>query len=452
MVTSTIGNIFVKAYNEKFGTDYDAKGFFMEIFYPLFFDHPKYMMVPALNSPLQNSFNDPELGNVPVLGKEEKMIKGEIKSETSEIRALRYRKLIKCINEKGVDASTAIGYSSMDVMATTSGQITNMDIDVNDNSIFASWIGHGLGLGVKGGINILFNDNRILLEIFEGWKHYRQSLNTNPRLKGNQINAWNAQWLVHKYSRLYQKNNEMAGLAPYSSKDDIIMIDLMTWTKLLFGLSRQYRDIQMMAYLYNIGKTNTTYGFIPFLLDEIRRPIDLYKKLFGPISDSNSVEELYGTAFGLVESCKQGVIGLKALEPKGIKDYIYAKGSQKKVKMPKYKDDDKIEITYRTYQTWILAMLNNQELWDKSQEFAKVLHHYVCNSEKKISTKRKHQVDAVLAASNKKNFIATLTEIIVESNQTENIVSMAKEINLMPMDNVPYFLTLIRFHFASLNK
>ena len=440
MVTSTIGNIFVKAYNEKFGTDYDAKGFFMEIFYPLFFDHPKYMMT-AGNSPLEN----PKI-------KWDDMLKGKVPYETQEQRQVRLNKLINRIGEIGADASTAIGYSSLDVMATTSGQMTSMFIKMDDDAIFASWIGHGLGLGVKGGINILFNDCRILLEIYEGWKYYRQSLDTNPRLKGNQINAWNTQWLVHKFSRQYQKNNKMAGLAPYSSKDDTMIVDSTTWTKLLFGVSRQYRDIQMMGYLYNIGQTNTTYGFIPFLLDEIRRPMDLYKKLFGPISDSNSVEELYGTAFGLAESCKQGIIGLKALEPKGIKDYIYAKGSQKKVKMPKYKDDDKIEITYRTYQTWILAMLNNQELWDKSQEFAKELHHYVSNSEKKISTKRKNQVDAVLAASNKKNFIATLTEIVVESNQTENIVSMAKEINLMPMDNVPYFLTLIRFHFASLNK
>lgn len=440
MVTSTIGNIFVKAYNEKFGANYDAKGFFMENFYPLFFDHPKYMMT-AGNSPLEN----PKI-------KWDDMLKGKTPYETQKQRQARLLKLIDRISEIGADASTAIGYSSLDVMATTSGQMTNMAIKMDDNAIFASWIGHGLGLGVKGGINILFNDVRVLLDIFDGWKYYRRSLNANSCLKGNQINTWNTRWLCHKYSRQYYRHNEMAGFSPYSPIDDIMTVTSTTWTELLFGISRQYRSLQIIAYLYNIGQTNTTFGVIPFLLNEIRKPIDLYKKLFGSVSAPNSVEELYGTAFGLAESCKQGIIGLRALEPKGVKDYIYARGSQKKVKMPKYKNDDKIEITYRTYQIWILAMLNNQELWDKSQEFAKLLHHYICNSEKKISTKRKNQVDAALAASNKKNFIATLTEIVVESNQTENIVSMAKEINLMPTDNVPYFLALIRFHFASLNK
>jgi len=81
MVTSTIGNIFVKAYNEKFGTDYDAKGFFMEIFYPLFFDHPKYMMT-AGNSPLEN----PKI-------KWDDMLKGKFPYETQEQRQVRLNKL-----------------------------------------------------------------------------------------------------------------------------------------------------------------------------------------------------------------------------------------------------------------------------------------------------------------------------------------------------------------------
>lgn len=363
---------------------------------------------------------------------------------------------MKDIGEKGIDASTAIGYSSQDIMATTSGQVTNMAIKMNENAIFASWIGHGLSLGIKGGIkggiNILFNNTKILLDVFDGWKYYRQWLDTNPRLKGNQINAWNAQWLKHKYSRQYQKNNEIASFDPSSNKDDVMTITSTTWTGLLFGISRQYQNVQIMAYLYNIGQTNVTYGFIPFLLNEIRKPVDLYKTLFGSISDHDAVEELYGTAFGLAESCKLGIIGLKALEPKGIKDYIYARSAQKKVKVPKYKDDDKTEITYRTYQTWILAMLNNQELWDKSQEFAKTLHQHVCNNVKKTSTKPKNQVEAVLNATNKKVFITALTEIVEVSDQKEDFVSMAKEINQMPMDNVPYFLALIRFNYASLNK
>lgn len=43
MITSNIGKIFLDAYNEKYGTSYDARTFFLEQFYPLFFDQNKYI-------------------------------------------------------------------------------------------------------------------------------------------------------------------------------------------------------------------------------------------------------------------------------------------------------------------------------------------------------------------------------------------------------------------------
>jgi len=59
-----------------------------------------------------------------------------------------------------------------------------------------------------------------------------------------------------------------------------------------------------------------------------------------------------------------------------------------------------------------------------------------------------------LTATNKKQFIDGLTTI-VDGSETENVESLkeiAKSIHLMPIDNVPYFLTLIRFQYAVINK
>lgn len=53
MVTSVIGKIFLKAYNERNNTDYAPKGFFLDIYYPLFFGQEKYLMT-AGNSPFEN--------------------------------------------------------------------------------------------------------------------------------------------------------------------------------------------------------------------------------------------------------------------------------------------------------------------------------------------------------------------------------------------------------------
>ena len=316
MITSVIGKMFLEAYNKKFNTQYDAKTFFVEEYYPLFFDHNKYMMT-AGNSPLEN----PKLSW-------EKMIRGQIPFESSEKRKDRFDKLINKIEVSEPDASIAIGYPSLDVLATTSSQVSNIDFNIPKDDVFFSWIGSGLGIGVQGGMSILFNNTQVLLDIFEGWKLYRELLNKTPNLRGNQINTWNGQWIAHRYGRNFIPQTPMVGFNPFSTKDGLISVDTQSWTKILIGISRTFQNPQMMGYVYNYGQTNTTVGFIPFVLTQIRKAIELYEKFFG-MNDGERAESLYGTAFGFIKACQSGAIGIKAMEPKGIKDYI------DKAKMPK---------------------------------------------------------------------------------------------------------------------
>ena len=44
MITATIGRLFLDAYNKKYGKNYDAKTFFVEVYHPLFFDSNKYLL------------------------------------------------------------------------------------------------------------------------------------------------------------------------------------------------------------------------------------------------------------------------------------------------------------------------------------------------------------------------------------------------------------------------
>ena len=177
MYTTTVGRTFLRTYNRQFNKDYSAKSFFEEVFVPLFFDHPKYMMT-AGNSPLEN----------PKLSWDD-MIKGEKAFETPDQRKNRINKMIQKIENEKADASIAVGYGVLDQSAATSGQITNIDIPNNKEDIYLSWIGAGLGIGVVGGITILFDKPELLMDVFEGWKYYRQYLENNPLLKGNQINT-----------------------------------------------------------------------------------------------------------------------------------------------------------------------------------------------------------------------------------------------------------------------
>ena len=95
-------------------------------------------------------------------------------------------------------------------------------------------------------------------------------------------------------------------------------------------------------------------------------------------------------------------------------------------------------------------MLNNEELWDKSQQLAELLNESSIDKDKSHSTKRKNMVENVLAAVNKKQFVAAITEVVPFVTNKEELKSVVKDIHEMPTDNVPYFLTLLRFQYQSL--
>lgn len=438
MITSNIGKIFLEAYNEENGTSYDARTFFLEQFYPLFFDQNKQMMY-VINSPF-----------VQQLPSCRDCIKGIKSFEDIEQRAKRLNAFIEKVENNDADMSIAIGYPSIEVNAKTSGQVTDLKMNTSKEDIFLSWIGGALGITVSGGVSILFSHKNILLDIFKGWKFYRKALNETLMLDGNKINSWNGQWLFHYYDqREYEEENPLANFAPYKvDKDGIIGIETQTWTKILIGISRKYDNSQLLGYIYSFGQTNTTVGFVPFDLSQIRRPIHLYKKMFG-MYNSRNAEDLWGTAIGFKTACTYGVIGIKAMEPKGLRDYVYPQGN-KAPKQPKAPKNENEQTNFNVYKIWILAMLNNDDLWEKSQELAELLNDASCNKNKSISTKPKNLVEAMLAATNKKLFVEAATEVIPFIDKIDEFKGLVKEIHGMPTDNVPYFLTLLRFQYRTL--
>ncbi len=431
MITSTIGKIFLDAYNKKYGTSYDAKSFFVEVYYPLFFDSNKYLQW-VTNSPFVQ------------------MKKGQkVETLTPDERKEKLQDFMAKVDEsKSPDSSIAPGFPASEEkeFATTSGQVSNIDLSMSKNDYYQSWIGSSLGVGLQGGLSILFSNPEILLDIFEGWKLYRKALNETPQLKGNQVNTWNGQWLSHCYGRGFSASQPMAGFTPFeTTKEGGMNVATQSWTKVLIGISRHFDSPKMMGYVYNLGQTNTTLGFIPFDLEHIRRPIELYKRLFDE-EEGLKAEELWGTEKGFRTCCQKGAIGIEAMQPKGLKQYMVA---DKGAKLPKY--DEKQVINFHTYQIWLLAMLNNQEMWDKSLEFAKALKNYA-ESGKKSKTTNSRQIDAVLGATNKRGFIDALSVIAEDIADVEHIQDIAMTVNTMPTDNVPYFLTLVRFHAATLNN
>jgi hypothetical protein len=477
MITANIGKIFLEAYNEKHKSNYSAKEFFVEKYFTLFFDHGKYMQW-VTNSPFVQGITTSDDGEYGIeigkvkLGDEDKIKfsfneayskygekritqKTDNKKKVIKIilrndeiqRAERLEELNNKAKKNNADASIAIGFPSLDLIASTSGQITSMKLPLNEEDVYLSWIGSGFGIGVQSGLSLLFADKRILLDLFEGWQHYRDYLNNTPELRGNQINTWNGQWIAHRYNkRIFNPSNPTASFDAFGTmKDGGMEIKTQTWTKVLVGLARTFPETTLTAYVYSLGQTNITVGFIPFELARIRQPYELYAKYFNT-NDNEKVEQLFGTALGFTKACQMGAIGVNALKPKGFRD------SLDKGVIPKYNpNDEEKKINFNTYQIWLLSMLNNEELWDMSQQIAKTLNDYSM-SDKNAKKAKSQEANNLLTSVNKKQFIEGLTSIVKGSDNSELLISIAETVHSMPVDNVPYFLTLIRFQYAVVNK
>jgi hypothetical protein len=458
MIATTIGRTFLNAWNDKNNKEYSAKEFFEKEYFSLFFDHPKYMQW-VTNSP----FVQMKKGQKPDL-------------LTHEERLEKLDDLHTKIDSGLRDASIAIGFpaSEDDKFATTSGLVSDIAIESDPEDVYLSWIGGGLGVGVAGGYSIFFNHTEILLKIYEGWKVYRRFLNdyTLRNMRGNQINTWNGQWLWYISDSDYEENPDFGYLSTFnifSQNEKIIEINTIFWTKLYFNLSEKLNAETVMAYVYSLGQTNKTMGFIPFRFHQGRSILSIYKKLFGE-NDALTQKKDYESLFGIhiKRACELGSVGLQALEPQGLREYF------DKAKMPNYtsapvneKSGESHEafeerknktnqrnyqnlISFRTYKTWLLAMItkNKQEDLHYSEEVAKALKKYRADAKKRDRANLLE--NELLQAKSKKQFLEGLATLIkdIEEDQMGTFKNLRDKVHLMTSEDFGYFVVLLKFDYA----
>jgi hypothetical protein len=233
MIATTIGRTFLKAYNEKTGNGFSAKEFFEKEYVQAFYNHPLYMMSGG-NSPLEN----PKIS-----------WKKGIRPSTEE-RQDRITKTVSKIESPLLDASVAIGYPASEEReyATTSGLITGMSIEITPEDKYLSWIGSGFGCCIKGGLSIFFSEPEILWNIYVGWKEYRKILNdkTLVKIRGNQIEAWNANWLTFLWNkRLYRQDFDFAYFVQidvFKVDEQVVEINTIKWSSLFFSISNKFPE------------------------------------------------------------------------------------------------------------------------------------------------------------------------------------------------------------------
>ncbi len=434
MIASIVGKTFLDAYNEKYQTDYSPKDFFVEVYWPLFYNHGKYMQW-VINSPF-------------VKGKKPDLISVEERNE-------RLTKFHSKVAEYAPDASFAIGHPASEEKeyASTSGLVSDLLIPTDSDEVYLSWLGSGLGITVAGGFTILFNDPHITLQTFEGWRVYRDFLKQTSleRLRGNQVNTWNGQWLTYSMNEDEFREDfdfsELHAEGIFKADSSLVEVNTVAWSRLYFSLSSHMKGRELMAYVYSLGQTNKTIGFIPFQFQSARTLLDVYnalaaKKIFG---ENKIGKKDFESLFGLYikRACELGSIGLQALRPASLVKYMTNH------KKPSLKKEEDI-IHYQVYKTWLVAMLskNKEELLDYTSKLAKAILAYRAGGK---GTERKNLIEKELfPASGKKAFIGALTKMLkeVEVTDSQDIKTLRDEVHLMTNEEYGYFNTLLKFDYT----
>lgn len=425
MYSMYIGKKYLEMYNQK-NKQLTAKEFFNDIYFPLFYDNERYLQW-IVNSPFAQSY-------------------GQKKHLTQENRLNELEKLHNDILSRRPHMGIAVGFPSDDPNSTTSGQVSNIEINYVPDDIYCSWIGSGFGIGLQGSFVMLIEHPVILQLLQTGWIYYRQFLTDTPNLKANQIDTWNGRWLTHVLGKKYNPKNPLENFNPeLQLKDNVTNIATQSWIKIIFSLARKFPNESMIAYVFNLSQTNTTIGFIQLNLPEVKKEIDIYDSLFGAFEgfeDIKQLDDFYDTEYSFIHACRMGSIGLRAIQPKYLKEYFPGK------KMPTSPKDDKSRITFKIYLSWIRAMLNNQQLYNFAEELAQGLFKY-SSSAGRGRTTNSQIVEKVLESKSKKEFINSLTEILESDSSYGDLFDrIVKEILKMPNDNYPLFVTLLRFKYT----
>lgn len=429
MYTSYIGRKFLKRYNERNGLELSAEEFFNDIFFQLFFEDESHLM---------------HVGNSPFFQKP----KAEDVKKHGSPSLAQLNNLTVAIKDDVPNMSIFVGGAAKDVYGTTSGQVTSLDCKIDSEEMYASWIGQALSIGVSGGYVMLIDEEEIFWILFEGWAIYRKYLRQTPNIKDKQIETWNGNWLYHYSSG--KGNNDEELTIYHSEVQGKTAIATQPWGKIVFALSKLFPAKLLTTYAYNLSQTNTTLGFINILLPSIRKMYELRDILFikhdQSVLSDKEIEEL-STFYNFRSACQFGTIGLKALEPAKLREFmprgsvLYAQGKEFKF------SNTESHYNYQLYKIWITAMLNKTDLLSHASQVANSLIELEKNSDrgKKVFSTLSQEVRE---SKNIRSFIEHLSNILEQQpDNASAFKEVVEEVLKMPSDNFPLFVTLIRFEY-----
>jgi hypothetical protein len=450
MYTVQIGKKFLELYNQKMGTDLTPMQFFDQVYWPLFFNsEDKKHLIEAHNS----WFSQPG-------------IKSKYNS-IEELAIARRDKFIDKIHATSdgkdlVDGSVAIGFMAYGNDANTSGQVTDIKVQLSTNEILYSWFGAALGVHCAYRLSLLLDNEEINWFLFQGWEYYRKYVNKSSIIeKGRQIETWNCIWLTYGFDhkenlddafdkvrfRLSDKQNNLIKEGKLSCPN---------WSDLMIALSKsKITTPKVFAMGCHFAKNpsdymNRTYGFFMMNLPEIKKTIDFYDRLLVRSGENPKAENAFETVFkaqySMERAIQTGGIGLRAFTPKDLYKYLGGK--------PDLPKTDKNNLyTFYIYLSWLKAMLNNDATLALAEKLAITLKEfadYTDPNAKAGKTDRFRKVENLWEAKSRNQFINGLDELLQDKQPANpdvlNEIVQAVMLHI-PSDQFTLFQTLVKFQF-----
>lgn len=436
MYTSYIGKQFLKLYNTKTDSDYTAERFFEEKFFPIFFNDERHLM---------------HVGNSPFFQKPKK----EDVEKYGNKSLAQFENLKTKVAEDEPNMSFFVGYAASGTQETTSGQVSSLkNLEIEPEEIYASWIGQALAVGVSGGNVFLLNEDEVLWQLYLGWPSYRKYINQTDNIKDKQIETWNGQWLNFILSD--DRNSREFPDLPTSKVLGKLAISTISWSKILFSLSHLLPQKEIIIYAYGLSQMNTTLGFIQVFLPQFNKLIEYRHSLidFKEFKELDNKDiEHFETFYNFRVACQRGNIGLNALEPKGLRQYmpkgsiLYAQGKELNF------NNENDYFLYELYQNWIMATLNKTKLLELASDLA----GYLKDMEEEKTSRGKSTISRasqeIRESKTVKGFIEKLTEALpLMEDDIKATREIVKEVLEMPSDNFPLFITLVRFEYNYLKN
>lgn len=425
MYTAYIGKRLIELYNQREQKEHTAASFYQEVYYQLFFDDNRFLQ-HVNNSKFDQAY------------KQQKK-----KPLTAAVRATALSEQLIKIETEFPDGSFYLGGAAADPTAGTSGQVNSLAVEIPSEDVYASWIGAALGIGINGGLNLLVDSDLVILTLYDGWHWYRKYMQETSALKPHQINTWNGWWLTNAFSKNYNPAYPFSKQPDVATTDGIVSLKTQPWIKVMFALARKLEK-PTTAYVYSMSQMNTTLGFVHLQLDEIKYEVDLYNRLVGETAGLNnqSLADIYETQFGFERACLQGSIGLRALEPTKLREYMPSfKGPAKPFK------NIQENHLYKIYEIWIIAMLNNEQLLQKAQDLAETLTRF---SQGDRGTRGKSQnITNFLNSTSRRELVTNATKLIEEAPESAHQLDEAcNELIKLPKQDYPLFMALLRLKYA----